>query len=237
VLIFVKESIETKRHLSEVDNLCQIIKNIVLPLWKQMKSLIFVLLILVLCLQHTSQAVKSLFFNYMSFVFGWDAQDEGQFLLLGGIAKIMVLMVIYPTARTLFRKESILEQTQFDLTIIRVSVMFSMLSFILYAIVSQSGLIYVIAILEALGTLASPTLRSILSLWVNQESQGLFFAGLAMMDHLIAVIMGILFPAIWIITIESFPNSFLLGVATVFMFASLILFFLTASTISQNIRA
>ena len=69
-------------------------------------------------------------------------------------------------------------------------------------------MLYLIASVEAYGSLANPTLRSLLSRSVP-ASQGLLFSGITVTEHILQLIFGIVFPNIWSVTIRTRPNFFL----------------------------
>lgn len=191
------------RPLGKVEDIKKIFKKAASP------SFIYLILGMMASLAASQQ--RTIFFFYVSYTFGWDSQDEGQYLLVMCLTRMTHMLLIYPILTRLFRKT--LSETEgkarFDLTLIRVGVLVSSTCALLQAFSTKGWNLYIITILDGFATLANPTNQSLLSASVPAVSQGLLFSGLSFISSSLGLIFGVVFPTIWSATVRTRPNSFL----------------------------
>ena len=154
---------------------------------------------------------------------GWDAQDQGQYLSFSGIARIVYMLVLFPIISRLFSKQTSTAagKIKFDLNIIRLCVLVSIVCVILDAFAPNGTVLYAIAIFESFATLALPTIQSMLSSSVPKENQGLLFAGLGFCTTATGLLMGVVYPTIWSKTVSTVPNAFFFMGALLYCFGFL----------------
>ncbi|KAJ3274312.1 hypothetical protein HDV01_003156 [Terramyces sp. JEL0728] len=162
---------------NEVNSLTDIVSSAV-DVFAKAKSTSFILLLVVhgiMTLAHSS----TLFFQFVSYKFGWDSQDEGK------------------------------------------------------AVTPVSGVLYGLTVFDGFGTLAGPTLRSLISISVPSGSQGTLFSGISFLDQIISLFGGILYPNIWQLTVKNFPEFYFFVMASFYTIAISLLFILDSNRITR----
>jgi DHA1 family tetracycline resistance protein-like MFS transporter len=165
---------------------------------------------------------RSVFFFYVSFTFGWDSQDEGQYLLVASISRMVYMLIVYPLLAKVF--SSLIAtpkgKAKFDLNLIRVGVLIAAFCSLMQALSKKSWHFYGIALIDGFSTLASPTIQSLLSGNVPKSTQGLLFSGVSFITQIVGLLFGIIMPNIWAFTVKSqFANAFLFVVSSLYFCA------------------
>jgi MFS family permease len=193
----------------------------VVSVFRDAASPTFMYMVFGLCSVAAALSGRSLFFYYVSYRFGWDAQDEGQYILVSCIARLAHMLGTFQLLTYWYKDRCTTKEgkARFDLWLIRGALFVSSASAVLNALAPKGWMLYVIACVEAIGTLANPTLRSLLSGSVPSSSQGLLFSGVTFTEHVLGMIFGIIFPNIWSYTVRTHPNFFLYVIASLMLLA------------------
>ena len=170
----------------------------------------FVCILAIMCTLTMALTGRSLFFYYVSYRFGWDSQDEGQYTVVSSISRMVHMLVTFPILKLVFAK-SILnprKKALFDISLIRLGVLIMAGSQLMFAMATNGNAMYIISFFDAIGILCSPTARALLSSSVPSDSQGLLFSGISSVEHIFSMTSSILFPLVWGATVNSAPNTF-----------------------------
>ncbi|KAJ3304779.1 hypothetical protein HDV03_002320 [Kappamyces sp. JEL0829] len=180
-----------------------------------------------------ASAGLSLLFQYNSFVFGFDSQDEGQFMALKAISSIVGLLVIFPLVKKGFHNTLTSDRGHlvFDLVVLRVALLFSVASTLLIALATNRWNLYAVTTLSGFSILAGPTLNSLISSMVPSNRTGLLFSGILMSTGLLNLVWEVVFPTLWQATIGSRPNAFLFLSAALAGLSALILFLVSPEAV------
>ena len=222
-VIFLKESlVKNSSAVSDTETKTINVFEKVLAVFKIAGSPTFILILIAgLFTSAASAGTRTIFFYYVSFTFGWDSQDEGQYLLVLCGSRLFYMLGLYPLLSATFANMSStpLGKAKFDLSIIKIGVFVSAVCAILQALAPQGWVLYAITMIDGFQTLAGPTVTSILSGSAPSSSQGLLFSGITLMTQFFTILSGILFPIIWASTVKTVPNFFFF-VVSCFYFVS-----------------
>ncbi|EGF84035.1 hypothetical protein BATDEDRAFT_85470 [Batrachochytrium dendrobatidis JAM81] len=205
----------------------------------------FVILIVVICFAVAGFGGKMMIFPYLAFRFGWDSFIEGQYMLIGTISRVAHMAITFPIITYLFSPTSSLAlgrrsassvergvsgsanlKTRFDLYIILSAITVGALSTFAIAFADQTWQLFVIPLFDGFASLASPTIRSLLSLSIPTTSQGQMFAFLQLLESCVGMITGIIYPIIWSSTVNTtMPNLFLVISGCLFGCAAIAMLF------------
>jgi Na+/melibiose symporter-like transporter len=207
----------------------------ILSVFRDATSPTFMYMVFGLCSVAAALSGRSLFFYYVSFRFGWDAQDEGQYILVSCIARLTHMLGTFPLLTYWFKDScgTRKEKARFDLWLIRGALFIASGTAVLTALAPKGWMLYVIVCVEAVGTLANPTLRSLLSGSVASSSQGLLFSGVNFTEHVLSMLFGIIFPNIWSHTVRTHPNFFLYVIACLMCLAGCFLLLATPENVVE----
>merc|ERR1719354_295907 len=223
-LIFLPESLDVERRnlLISRDSL---VKKVEL-LYQQASSSAFRYLLAGMVLMSlAASGDRGLFFFYVSYIFGWDSQDEGQYILAMSFCKLVFMAGLYPVLTKMFSKNisSLKGKAKFDISVILVTVFVATIVPLSQAFATKGWQLYIITVLEGFTALSDPTIKSLLSRAVASNNQGLLFSGISLVTQVVGLVAGVIFPLIWAITVKSVPSAFFL-VSTCLYFSSLVLF-------------
>ena len=168
---------------------------------------------------------KSLFFYYAAFKFGWDALDEGQYMLVSSGYRMVYMLLVFPMLTSMFgklRKEP-LGRALFDVNLVRLCFVVAALSNVAMATVTKGEWVYAVSLVECFSILGSPTLRTLVSNSVPSALSAQVFAGVQFCEQILGMILGFIFPIVWTKTINVFPGFFLLLLAFCFALSVLVL--------------
>ena len=197
----------------------------------------FVITLAVMCTLTMSLTGRSLFFYYVSYKFGWDAQDEGQYTVISCTSRLVHMLITFPILKLMFRKaiKNPQKKALFDISIIRMGILIMAVSQVMFALASQGYMMYIISFFDAVGTLCSPTARALLSSSVPKESQGLLFSGVSSVEHLFSMTSSVLFPMVWGATVNTMPNAFFLLIGGLLLVGFLVSLMLNSKKIVESI--
>lgn len=170
---------------------------------------------------------RSVFFYFVSYKFGWDSQDEGQYILVASLGRMFHMLLLYPflTKLAVTADGPPGEKVGFELSVARIGAFLATLGYFAQGFVTHSWMLYVITIFEGFVTLAAPIIQSTLSSSVPTSSQGLLFSGVNVIAEVLGLMCGTLMPLVWSNTLAYMPNAFLIIISVFYGLAFLILVF------------
>lgn len=147
----------------------------------------------------------STFFLWAAYSFGWDSFDQGVYLLIFALGRIFTMILVFPIVKRIF-VQSIL----FDIWIMRFSLLVMTIGAFLMSASTYGWMLLVTVSIEGLSALGTPTTKGLLSKSVSQESQGLMFSCIQVIQQLGLLTATIVFPNLWAYTVNTAYNrSFL----------------------------
>ncbi|KAJ3312923.1 hypothetical protein HDV04_002580 [Boothiomyces sp. JEL0838] len=233
-IFFLPESLDFDQvPESEVNSISDVISSAA-NVFTRAKSTSFIILLVVhgiMTLAHSS----TLFFQFVSFKFGWDSQDEGQYVLISAVSRMVNMGLLYPLILKICKTSSLVgvDKVRWDLSLIKIGLAIIVSSTIGKAITPVSGVLYILTVFDGFGTLAGPTLRSLISISVPSGSQGTLFSGISFMDQIISLFGGILYPNIWQWTVKTFPECYFFVMAFFYILGISLVFILDPARITR----
>ena len=169
---------------------------------------------------------------YAEFQFGWTAVDSSMFLSIVNICRVSVLLIVLPTLTRLVRgpmREQSLGHRGADLldiNIIRVSIIFDLLGYIGYSTVRTGGLLILSGMIASVGGIGSPTLQSSLTKHIPADRTGQMLGATGLLHALARIVAPTIFNLIYSQTVGKFTQTVFVCLASVFVLASLMSWFL-----------
>ncbi|KAI8998059.1 major facilitator superfamily domain-containing protein [Gaertneriomyces semiglobifer] len=194
-------------------------------------------------------------FLYASFRFGWDAYDEGIFMLFMSLERVFWMAFVgawilkkwgtvepEPKAGKSAEQgtsmasspegvsvededdtqsvEAIRKKVGVEVKIIKYGFFLFAVNYAVLSVSNHWIMFYVVSFLNGPGTLAKPTLRSLLSRSTAPEHQGRLFSAINLLDQSAMIISSVVFPMAYSRTIGgSYPGFFLLILSLTFVVA------------------
>lgn len=165
---------------------------------------------------------------YVRQQFGWETFESGRFMTIANSAKVGVLMIALPVVTRLVRgKPQAAHQKNtgcdtFDLSVIRVAILFDTLGFLGFALARSGGIFTLAGVLAAAGGVGSPTLQSALTKHVPEERTGQLLGATSLLHCLARIIAPALFSAIFSATAKSFPQAVFVCLGSTFGLAFIV---------------
>ncbi|KAH9827692.1 hypothetical protein Tdes44962_MAKER00418 [Teratosphaeria destructans] len=168
---------------------------------------------------------------YVNYQFGWKTYEASRFLSIVNSSRVFCLIVILPIL-TRFVRGKIDPKAKnkgcdtFDLTLIRVAILFDTLGYAGYVISQQGGAFIASGVLASLGGIGSPTLQSALTKHVPAHQTGQLLGANSLLHALARIVAPTIFNAIYSATVGKFAQTVFVCLASTFSLAFLISWFL-----------
>ncbi|KAJ3021478.1 hypothetical protein HKX48_008412 [Thoreauomyces humboldtii] len=173
-----------------------------------------------------------LFFLFCSYRFGWDAYDEGVYLLYLSVTRMgwmlgvggLIDRAVTPKAGgSVDDREFSVRKVTMDVRVVRVGMVLAGVGWAAIGLVPEGWMVYAISFVTGFATLAKPTIRSLLSRSTPPLLQGRLFSAIQLLDQSAGVISSLVFPPIWSHTVgTSVPGLFLMVMGALFLVAGAI---------------
>jgi MFS family permease len=169
---------------------------------------------------------------YAEFKFGWNAFESSKFLSAVNICRVGALIVILPLLTRVFRGPAKLQSSGhrgadwLDINFIRAAILFDLTGYIGYATVQTGGLMILSGMIASFGGIGSPTLQSSLTKHIPADRTGQMLGATGLLHALARVVAPTLFNLIYSQTVGSFPQTVFVCLASVFVLASIMSWFL-----------
>ena len=147
------------------------------------------------------------FFLWAAYSFGWDALDQGVYLFVFSLSRLVVMLILFPLV-----KQVCTTSVGFDIRTLQVSIGMVTIGTSLMGFTTAGWMVLAISMLDGLSALATPTLRGLLSKSVSPEQQGSLFSGIQVIQQLGFLASSFVFPNIWALTVGTPFKSFFLWI-------------------------
>lgn len=165
---------------------------------------------------------------YTNFMFGWKTFESSRFMSIVNSCRVFCLLVVMPLlTRFVRRRKNFPSQKNsgsdlFDLSIIRMAVLFDTIGYLGYTL-SRSGTMMILSgCVAAIGGVASPTLQSALTKHVPPEQTGQLLGASGLLHALARVVAPTVFNAIYAATVGKFTQAVFLCLTATFGLAFII---------------
>ncbi|KAJ3022393.1 UNVERIFIED_CONTAM: hypothetical protein HDU68_009165 [Siphonaria sp. JEL0065] len=156
----------------------------------------------------TQSGYTFIFFFVPSKRFGWDSYESGRFLMVGSFCRFAYFAGIVPTVIWWFHQgRDAVGRINVELNVIRCGLITYVITLCAYGLVSEGWEYYCIIPFYSFASSALPTLRSLLSKTVAQDSQGQLFASLEVLQSSASLASHIFMPAIFRATVSYSPEA------------------------------
>ena len=196
------------------------------------RNMIFLATIDVLCFG-VAMGTMNIIIIYANYVFGWTNLESGQFLSAASVSRVVALLVFLPILtrwvrgpRTDQKLTSHEGADRLDLNIIRLGIFFDLLGYAGYASALSGGVMFASGMVAALGGMASPTLQSALTKHVPADRTGQLLGATGLLHAIARVVSPTIFNLIYAKTVGSFTPAVFVCLASVFMIAEILSWFL-----------
>ncbi|KAI1190669.1 MFS general substrate transporter [Nemania serpens] len=169
---------------------------------------------------------------YAKFMFGWETLESSRFISIVSFFRVIVLLVVFPSVSYFFRTrplrrhqalsgDSHLSEAHsgadnLDVWLIRIALVSDFLGVLGYVFVRTEGLFILSGVFTAAGGLASATIQATLTKQIPAEQVGAMLGAMGLLHALSRVFAPIVFDGIYAATIETFPQTFVVVLASLF---------------------
>ncbi len=179
---------------------------------------------------------------YAKFMFNWGTWESSRFISIVSFFRVIVLVVIFPIVNYFFRIRPLRREQEsngnlrieeahsgadnLDVWLLRLALLCDTIGVVGYIFVRTEELFVLSAICTSFGGLASATIQATLTKQVPAEQVGSMLGAMGLLHAVSRVFAPIVFDGIYAGTIESFPQTFVVVLASLFglsIFASLFL--------------
>lgn len=170
---------------------------------------------------------------YAEFVFGWGTFETSIFVSVVNTSRVAVLLLLLPLISRLFRsgaprgsitasRQQQSGSTMFDISLIRVSVLFDLLGYIGFASVRTRPLFILSGVVASIGGMGSPTLSAALTKHVPQDRTGQMLGAMGLLHALARVVAPTVFNLIYSLTVGTYPQIVFICLGSMFGVAFLL---------------
>nr|POE79563.1 putative membrane protein [Quercus suber] len=169
---------------------------------------------------------------YTNFQFGWATFESGRFTSIVNSSRVFCLLVVLPVITRLIRgkpdmtKQRAAGSDTFDLSTIRIAVLFDTIGYLGYALSRSPALFTLSGVVAAIGGIGSPSLQSALTKHVSASQTGQLLGATGLLHSLARVIAPTVFNAIYSATVGKFTQTVFVCLTTTFGIAFLISWFI-----------
>ncbi|KAK4561734.1 hypothetical protein LTR86_004413 [Recurvomyces mirabilis] len=168
---------------------------------------------------------------YTNYQFGWKTFESSRFMSIVNSSRVFCLIVVLPLITRLVRgkvdaKKKNTGSDGFDLTVIRVAILFDTLGYLGYALSRDAGLFMLSGVVAAIGGIGSPTLQSALTKHVPADQTGQLLGASGLLHALARVVAPTAFNAIYSATVGKYTQTVFVCLAATFGLAFVISWFI-----------
>ncbi|KAI1428235.1 MFS general substrate transporter [Xylaria sp. FL1777] len=178
---------------------------------------------------------------YAKFMFNWQTWESSRFISMVSFVRVIVLLVFFPIVNYFFRTRPLRRERErngnsrteethsgadnLDVWLIRLALLFDTTGAVGYVFVRSQELFVTSAIFTSFGGLASATIQGALTKQVPVEYVGSMLGAMGLLHAVSRVVAPIIYDGIYASTIESFPQTFVIVLASLFGLSVLASFF------------
>lgn len=140
---------------------------------------------------------------YSEYTFKWGNFESSLFVSIANSCRVLMLVAVLPGLFWLYSKHHNIthRSDHFDISIIRVSIVFDVLGYVGYALAPIGMLFTLSGVLASVGGIASPTLQSALTNHVAQDRTGELMGAVSFLHALSRVVMPAILHLIYGLTV------------------------------------
>lgn len=150
---------------------------------------------------------------YTNYRFGWTTFESSRFVSIVNSCRVICLLVVLPLltkyvrGRKGFPSQKNSGSDTFDLSIVRVAVLFDTLGYLGYTVSQTGNMMILSGCIAALGGVASPTLQAAMTKHVPPEQTGQLLGATGLLHSLARVVAPTIFNGIYAATVGSFTQT------------------------------
>ncbi|KAJ5908270.1 hypothetical protein N7495_000952 [Penicillium taxi] len=149
---------------------------------------------------------------YAELIFNWGNVESSLFISIVNIIRVVNLFVVLPIIARFFRTSVeddgvIRGSDSLDIFIIRLSIVFDVLGYIVYAMARDPKVMILAGVVTSLGGMGSPTLQSSLTKHVPHERVGQMLGATGLLHALARVVGPTIFNTIYSLTVTTYPQA------------------------------
>lgn len=169
---------------------------------------------------------------YTNYQFGWGSFESARFMSIVNSSRVMCLLVVLPLVTRYVRgkagttKQAATGSDTFDLTIVRISVLFDTLGYLGYTLSRTGATMTLSGAVAAVGGIGSPTLQSALTKHVSADRTGQLLGASGLLHALARVVAPTVFNAIYSATVGKFTQTVFVCLTATFGLAFVISWFI-----------
>ncbi|ORY36207.1 MFS general substrate transporter [Rhizoclosmatium globosum] len=183
----------------------------------------------------TQSGYTFIFFFVPSKRFGWDSYESGRFLMVGSFCRFAYFAFVVPSVIWWFHQgRDAAGKVGVELNVIRAGLVTYVVTLCAYGLVQEGWEYYCIIPFYSFASSALPTLRSLLSKTIPQDSQGRLFASLEVLQSSASLLSHIVMPFVFRQTVGTVPEAMCYIVAGMWGFALLGTFFVRVEELVVN---
>ncbi|OQN97961.1 hypothetical protein B0A48_16266 [Cryoendolithus antarcticus] len=178
---------------------------------------------------------------YTNYQFGWKTFESARFISIVNICRVFCLLVVMPLLTRLVRgkpggpKQSKASGSDnFDLSIIRVAVLFDTLGYLGYTLARSGNMMILSGTVAAIGGIGSPVLQSALTKHVPADQTGQLLGASGLLHALARVVAPTIFSAIYAATVGKFTQTVFVCLTSTFGVAFLLTWFVRPHVYLQD---
>lgn len=149
---------------------------------------------------------------YAEYMFGWGNVESSIFISIINVVRVINLFLLLPLITRIFRpasreEKSISGSDMFDITTIRLSILFDVLGYIGYSLSRHGSTMIISGTVAALGGMGSPTLQSSLTKHVPRDRTGQLLGAVGLLHALSRIVAPAVFNLIYSLTVGKFTQA------------------------------
>jgi MFS family permease len=153
---------------------------------------------------------------YSQYKFQWDVATQSVFMSIVNSARVSCLVVVLPLITYLFRGKASSPNARpapktgvdrFELSIIRVAILFDMLGFLGFALARTGEMFIAAGTIASMGGIGSPTLQAALTKHVPPDRIGQLLGALGLLHAMARVAAPVVFNSIYAATVGKFDQT------------------------------
>ncbi|KAI1814479.1 MFS general substrate transporter [Poronia punctata] len=173
----------------------------------------------------------AVFILYAKYMFNWNTMDTSRYVSLVSLVRVIVLLVIFPSLNYFFRTRPLRRQQKqsgevlekansgadwLDIWLIRIALCCDLTGMVGYCLVRTEELFVLSGAFTAFGGLASATIQAAVTKQIPAERVGAMLGAMGLLHASSRVIGPILFDGIYAGTVATFPQAFVVVLASLF---------------------
>ncbi|KIW02154.1 hypothetical protein, variant [Verruconis gallopava] len=171
---------------------------------------------------------------YSNYMFGWKTYEQSMFMTIVNTSRVFCLLVVLPAITLLYRRKhgerggrpaSQSGTDLFDLTVLRVAILFDALGFLGYASSKAGWTFMASGALAAVGGMGSPTLQAAQTKHIPPDRIGQLLGAMGLLHAVARVVAPLVFNGIYMATVKTFPQTVFVTLTAMFVLAFVVSWF------------